>query len=628
MGNRGLEARNIQVFGAAKPGDLIPVERTGEAAEADTTDIPDQEEFFRSPARFGSIPVEAAPLGWDRRQKFNKLYPFVSLPTQVVERVSFGDPGLEPNRLLWGDNLHVMRQLPSESVDLIYIDPPFFSGRQYNVIFGDRNEMRSFSDVWEGGMPGYLEWLNARLFEMKRILKSTGSLIVHLDWHASHYVKQELDKIFGLGCALPGKNAPGFRNEIAWCYLSGGLPRTELPRKHDVLFWYSKGSWWTFNPEYKAYTAGTLQRGLTAVKGPKYKLNPLGTPLVDWWSDIGKTLSPTAYETIGYPTQKPEALLARIVNMFSAEGDVVADFFVGGGTTAAVAQRLGRRWIACDQSRVAVAVTADRLAKQGEQALLAMAGRGTADFTIEHWGTYEAARLSLAPHAQFQQFVLDSSQLRRAHADGPIHAFKGELPVWIGPPDRNYRVSAQEVVDFGNAVRKLETFRQGALRSARMIAWAFSPGAQQQAKAISDEKHSSNNYLDVELVRIESEAFREHIVRLGSEKADYGTFLTFTRPPEVVVGKQRVDGRTWKFDLSDTLITNDDAKIINVQWDFDYRDKRFTSSLGYKDLRTSSGAPKLIVEWTFPRPGPFHIACKVQDDLGGEGFYTETMTVE
>ena len=91
-----------------------------------------------------------------------------------------------------------MRQLPSESIDLIYIDPPFFSGRQYNVIFGDQNELRSFSDIWEGGMPGYLIWLNARLYEMKRLLKKTGSIYVHLDWHASHYVKVEMDKIFGV----------------------------------------------------------------------------------------------------------------------------------------------------------------------------------------------------------------------------------------------------------------------------------------------------------------------------------------------------------------------------------------------------------------------------------------------
>lgn len=91
------------------------------------------------------------------------MFPFVSLPTQVVERVSFGHSDLEPNRLFWGDNLHVMRQLPSESVDLIHIDPPFFSGRQYNLIFGDQNELRSFSDIWEGGMPGYLIWLDARI---------------------------------------------------------------------------------------------------------------------------------------------------------------------------------------------------------------------------------------------------------------------------------------------------------------------------------------------------------------------------------------------------------------------------------------------------------------------------------
>ena len=172
------------------PPDLPEAEETAEP-------LPSQEKFWHSSVRFGSIPVEKEPLGWDPRRRFRKLYPLVSLPTQVVERVPFGHPELEPNRLFWGDNLHVMRQLPSESIDLIYIDPPFFSGRQYNVIFGDQNELRSFSDIWEGGMPGYLIWLNARLYEMKRLLKKTGSIYVHCDWHASHYIKVEMDKIFG-----------------------------------------------------------------------------------------------------------------------------------------------------------------------------------------------------------------------------------------------------------------------------------------------------------------------------------------------------------------------------------------------------------------------------------------------
>ena len=136
-------------------------------------EIPAQEEFFRVPVRFGSVPIDEQPLGYDRKHKFNRIYPRVNLPTQVVERVTFGHPDLEPNRLFWGDNLHVMRMLPSESIDLIYIDPPFFSGQQYNVLFGDQNELRSFIDIWEGGMPGYLVWLNARLYEMKRLLKKT-----------------------------------------------------------------------------------------------------------------------------------------------------------------------------------------------------------------------------------------------------------------------------------------------------------------------------------------------------------------------------------------------------------------------------------------------------------------------
>lgn len=137
-------------------GDFIPPPEAGERDER-TEELPRQDEFWRPPARFGSVPVEKEPLGWDRRRGFRKLFPQVMLPFQVAERVAFGHPELEPNRLFWGDNLHVMRQLPNESIDLIYIDPPFFSGRQYNVIYGDRNELRSFSDMWRRGDAGVLD---------------------------------------------------------------------------------------------------------------------------------------------------------------------------------------------------------------------------------------------------------------------------------------------------------------------------------------------------------------------------------------------------------------------------------------------------------------------------------------
>ena len=184
-----------------------------EPPASEEENIPEQREHFQLPARFGAVPVDDAPLGWEvetrRREtkvtKFQHAYPTIRLPFQEVQRVEFGhnkkylaenehDRKLKElfptgaNRLFFGDNLYVMRQLPSESIDLIYIDPPFFSGRNYNVIFGDNNEIRSFSDIWESGMPGYLVWLNARLFEMKRLLKPTGAIYVHVDWHASHYV--------------------------------------------------------------------------------------------------------------------------------------------------------------------------------------------------------------------------------------------------------------------------------------------------------------------------------------------------------------------------------------------------------------------------------------------------------
>ena len=125
-----------------------------------------------------------------------------------------------------------MRLLPSDSIDLIYIDPPFFSGKNYNVVFGDQNEVMTFEDIWDGGLPTYVTWLNARLVEMKRLLKSSGSIYVHLDWHAGHYMKIELDKIFGY---------TNFRNEIIWFYPdSPGRSNRDFPSKHDTIFRYVK----------------------------------------------------------------------------------------------------------------------------------------------------------------------------------------------------------------------------------------------------------------------------------------------------------------------------------------------------------------------------------------------------
>jgi DNA modification methylase len=567
--------------------------------------LPQQEEFWRPPVRFGTIPVEKEPLGWDKRKGFYKLFPRVSLPFQIVERVSFGHPDLPANRLIWGDNLHVMRQLPSESIDLIYIDPPFFSGRQYNIIFGDQNEVRSFTDIWEGGMPGYLIWLNARLYEMKRLLKKTGSIYVHCDWHASHYIKVEMDKIFGY---------ENLQNEIIWSYRSGGGSKKRYGRKHDTLFWYTKTNKYTFNTdEVRIPYDAVIAESRSAL------FNPLGKVSGSVW-DISRPPNHSA-EWIGYPTQKPESLLERVIKAHSREGDVVADFFCGGGTTPAVAQRLGRRWIACDQSRVAVAVTADRLIRGAQQLQMDLA---IPDFTIEYWGVYEARRLSQMPEIAFRAFILrcfGATENKDPNERG-IHGYKGSVPVWVCPPDARYEVSHTDVVAFANAIRRSIRYQQSDLRDGVMLGWAFTPQAREAAEQLRQRAGVDVNFIRLELIRIDSPRFREHVAKLSTDHADYENFLTFIQPPRVEVGYERVAPLTYRFDVSDTVVVNPGAKIINVQWDFDYDGRQFRSTQGYALSKASEP-----VVYKFPRAGKFTIACKVQDDKGGEGFWVGELEV-
>lgn len=358
------------------------------------TEIPKQRDFYKIPRRFGSIPVDELPLGCDPEKQYWKIYPRIALPFQKASRVSFGHPKLDPNRLFWGDNLHVMRMLPSNSIDLIYIDPPFFSGADYNVIFGDQNEIRSFSDIWQGGMPSYLIWLNVRLLEMKRLLKSTGSIYVHLDWHAVHYVKMEMDKIFGYD---------NFRREIIWSLetISGFKSKTNnWIRGHDTILYYTKSNDFKFEkqtqphkPEYikrfkKKDKDGRRYRDDRSGGRIQYLEDTKGRMFSDVWNDVMSfQQASTSKEIIGYPTQKPEALIGRIIQSSSNEGDVVADFFCGGGSTPAIAQKLNRKWIASDQSRVAVSITQSRLESMYEEGNQNQHSLDLVpDISVEYWG--------------------------------------------------------------------------------------------------------------------------------------------------------------------------------------------------------------------------------------------------
>lgn len=310
--------------------------------------------------------------------------------------------------------------MEDETVDLIYLDPPFFSGKNYEVIWGDEAEIRSFDDRFEGGIMVYVEWMKDRLVEMHRILKSTGSIYLHVDWHAVHYLKVEMDKIFGYN---------NFKNNITWKRTHAHNDSKQFGRNCDNILFYTKSKKYTFNVQHSEYDQtyidnffkGKDERGVyrlvvftgphvnkndPAWKGyipaqsgrswsvPKRIVNSLvgeekakkmsiierlnllndnnyvifskngipsfkqyiddmpGVPLQEVWDDI-PVLSSQSKERLGYPTQKPEALLDRIIKASSNPGDIVFDSFCGCGTTVAVAQKLKRQYIGIDISPIA-----------------------------------------------------------------------------------------------------------------------------------------------------------------------------------------------------------------------------------------------------------------------------------
>jgi DNA modification methylase len=311
------------------------------------------------------------------------------------------------NQLFYGDNLEVLRKyIRDESVDLCYIDPPFNSKRNYNQIYNnigseDKAQAQAFIDTWEwnslaeegysqildnyqgkftaqtiqlivglknvlgkGSLLAYLISIALRIVEIHRVLKPTGSFYLHCDPTSSHYLKLLLDAIW---CPQGGD----FQNEITWCYGSGGASKKHFSRKHDVIFFYSKSNKYTFNVDTVREPYSSPHKSMTPKKvGEKMylKMNPLGRIPFDWWEV--PVLTNSAKERLGYPTQKPEALLERIIRASSNEGDIILDAYCGCGTTVAVAQRLDRQWIGIDITYQSISLILWRLEQSFDNEVL------------------------------------------------------------------------------------------------------------------------------------------------------------------------------------------------------------------------------------------------------------------
>ena len=265
------------------------------------------------------------------------------------------------HQLYFGDNLGILKTLPSESVQLIYIDPPFntgrtqsrgsttttrtskgnrvgFKGQRYEIV---RETVLSYDDEFED----FWSFLEPRLEEAWRLLNETGTLYLHLDFREAHYAKVLLDALFGREC---------FLNEIIWAYDYGGKSKNKWPSKHDTILVYVKDpAKYYFNStevDREPYMAPGL---VTPEKVEKGKL-----PTDVWWHTI---VSPTGKEKTGYPTQKPKGILRRVIQASSKPGDLILDFFAGSGTTGAVAAELGRTFILIDQNPESIDVISKRL---------------------------------------------------------------------------------------------------------------------------------------------------------------------------------------------------------------------------------------------------------------------------
>lgn len=223
------------------------------------------------------------------------------------------------------DCVDLLPKIDKNSINLIYIDPPFFTQRNFE----------QYNDRWKN-LDAYLKMLMDRISLMKNCLKDTGSIYIHCDWHASHYIKVEMDKLFGYD---------NFRNEIIWLYGLGGSSKNQYPKKHDNIFWYTKSNRWSFIPPLVPATSNRM-------KGQNKKCP-------DYWNI--PNINNMAKERIGYPTQKPEKLLERIIKASSNKGDLVADFFCGSGTTLSVAKKLNRRYLGCDSNKEAIEICRKRL---------------------------------------------------------------------------------------------------------------------------------------------------------------------------------------------------------------------------------------------------------------------------
>jgi len=363
----------------------------------------------------------------------------MAVPLQPVKTFGNGNGGWT-NKLIFGDNLQVLKALMDDpevydkntgrgKVRLIYIDPPFATKQG----FKGSQDQKAYQDKIVGAQ--FLEFLRKRLVFLRELLADDGSIYVHLDWKKAQYVKTIMDELF---------RENNFRNEIIWCYERARPAEKQFKKIHENILYYSKNSEnWVFNIQY------VPRKGEVQQRKERYKTAYEGKISGDWWVDIpsfGTTM--TAKERVGFPTQKPEKLLERIIKASSNSADLVLDAFAGSGTTGAVAEKLGRRWIMIDCGKLAIYTMQKRLLNLREE----IGNRGKPlkpkSFTLYNAGLYDYKMVKDLPWNKYREFVLKLFQCR----DEPHRIAGVELDGYLGRDSVmvfNYKKHKDVILDRG-----------------------------------------------------------------------------------------------------------------------------------------------------------------------------------
>ncbi|MCI4352695.1 MAG: site-specific DNA-methyltransferase [Thermoplasmata archaeon] len=528
------------------------------------------------------------------------------------------------NRLIWGDNKYVVPSLLPElagKIDVIYIDPPFATGQDFSfkVEVGGQEfrkeasiiEQKAYRDTWGRGFDSYLKMIYDRLSLMRELLSETGSVFVHLDYRVAPYVRCILDEVFERRII----------NEIAWCY-SGPVQQKirNLPTKHDTIFWFAKG------PDYKIlkdniripYDQQTVDR--VKYRGPGGFVRPKGTIELDargkipedWWKDIPYLNA--GVELTGYPTQKPARLLRRIIELSSEPGDLVADFFCGSGTTLAMAEELGRRWIGCDLSRFATHVTRKRLLGNPKVSPFAIQNLGKYERQV--WQMSEFGDSAESRVASYREFILRLFRAESLQGFSWLHGARGNRMVHVGSVDSP--VTEEDVTETVKEFEKL--IGKGRLAPSSngidVLGWDFAF----EVNEVSKEQARGKN-VDVRFRRIP----RDILDKRAIEEGDVRFFeLAALSVKAITMGK------TVSISIDDFVIPPDDVpeevrhavthwKHWLDYWAIDWDNKGDAFHNEWQDFR-SREKPELTtnVSHTYAQKGRFSIVVKAIDILGND----------